>query len=245
MTEDCRAVAIIPARYGSKRFPGKPLAEVGGRPLIHHVVKRAGEAEKIEQVIVATDDERIMSAVEETSARGVMTSSAHSSGSDRIAAVARNIEADIVVNLQGDEPLIKGEDLDRGIQRMIDNPAQPVVTYRAPCPAKEVKNPDVVKVVADKFDRALYFSRSRLPYCREENVPIYQHVGIYIYRHSYLLKYTSRAPTPLEKAESLEQLRVLENGDGILLVDLEKPTVGIDRPEDVGKVEKIIADYGD
>ncbi len=245
MNRGNRVVAIIPARYGSTRFPGKPLADVGGRPLIRRVVDRAVAAEEIDRVIVATDDERIVEVVEGTPARGAMTSSDHSSGSDRIAEVAREIKADIVVNIQGDEPLIKPGDLDRGVRRMVENPDQPVVTYRAPCPEEEVENPDVVKVVADKFDQALYFSRSPLPYRRGEATAVYQHVGIYIYRHNYLLEYTSREATPLERAESLEQLRVLENGDDILLVELEEPTVGVDRPEDVEKVEAILAQTGD
>lgn len=237
-----RVVAIIPARYASQRFPGKPIAEIHNRPLIEWVVDKADSARSIEQVIVATDDERIMEVVQNTSARGVMTSSDHRSGSDRIAAVAEQIEAEIVVNVQGDEPLIKPENLDRGVEKIKSNPEAPVVTFKAPCPGDEIDDPDVVKVVTDGQERALYFSRSPLPYRRQASPVVYQHVGIYIYRQDYLLEYTNRKPTPLEEAESLEQLRILENGDDILLVEIEEPTVGVDRPGDIEKVEDKLRD---
>ncbi len=238
MTAKDEVLAVIPARYGSTRFPGKPLAKIKGRPMIHWVVEAAASAEEIDTVVVATDDRRIYDAVEPTTAEPVMTSSEHSSGSDRVAEVAKKYEsAEIILNVQGDEPLIESSVLDRGVRALRDSEAG-VATYKAPCPAADVENPDVVKVVCRADGRALYFSRSTIPHQRGCTPEYLQHVGIYLYRRAPLLEFVKTEPSSLERAEELEQLRLLENGHDILTVPLSEATVGVDRPEDIPLVEE-------
>lgn len=243
MTDNHEVLGVIPARYGSTRFPGKPLAKILGRPMIEWVVEAVSSAEEIDEVIVATDDERISDAVESFGGSAEMTPEDCPSGSDRVAHVLERHDSEYVVNIQGDEPLIDGEDLDRGIINAIEEGAD-VGSFMAPCPPENRDNPDRVKVVTDRKNRALYFSRSPVPYDREDTNQFFQHIGIYIYRSDYLLTYRDRDPTPLERAESLEQLRVLEHGDTIQMTELDEPTVGVDRPEDVEKVEDILRDRG-
>lgn len=230
-------LGVIPARYGSRRFPGKPLADILGRPMIEWVREAATEAESLDRVIVATDDQRIYDTVESAGGEARMTSEDCASGSDRVAEVLEEETSDYVVNIQGDEPLIRGEDLDRGIEKICSNSEIPVASFMAPCPDDEVDNNDVVKVVVDNQDRALYFSRSPIPYNRDQEPDYFQHVGIYIYRSDYLTAYRGWERTPLERAESLEQLRVLEHGDSIVMSRLSQPTIGVDRPEDIAPVE--------
>lgn len=236
--ESPRVVAVIPARYDSSRFPGKPLATILDRPMIQWVVEGVGESRTIDDIVVATDDQRIVRAVEQTRARPMMTSPDLPSGSDRVAEAVSRIQADVVVNVQGDEPLVRGHDLDRGIRRLVESDAVQLCSFCAPCPPEDVSSPDVVKVVLDRHGDALYFSRSPIPYSDSPDAPYLQHVGIYIFRRSYLVQYTSWDPSPLEQRERLEQLRVLERGDSIRMVQLEKPTVGVDRPEDIERVEQ-------
>ncbi len=236
---DVEVLGVIPARYGSTRFPGKPLAEIKGRPMIYWVIEAAEQAAEIDQVVVATDDERILEAVKSTPARGQMTSADHTSGSDRVAEVAADSDAEIIVNVQGDEPLIKGEQLDRGVRGLKQNHGLPVATFKAPCPESEYDDHDVVKVVTRSDGRALYFSRSLVPFPRGEiKHEVYKHIGIYLYRRSALLDFVSNSPSQLEKIESLEQLRLLENGQEILVIDLPEPTLGVDRPDDIPPVEE-------
>jgi 3-deoxy-manno-octulosonate cytidylyltransferase (CMP-KDO synthetase) len=237
MSEE-KVIGIIPARYESTRFPGKPLAKIHDRPMIQWVVEAAGSARQIDEIYVATDDKRIAEAAKNTAARAVMTPSDIASGSDRVAVVARQKEADIIINIQGDEPLISGEDLDRGVRALRRNKDLSVASFRAPCPEEDFENPDVVKVVSDAQNHSLYFSRSPVPFLRGEKTDVYQHVGIYIYRREALFSFLRMKSTALEKAEKLEQLRLLENGRQILLVDLKEATVGVDRPEDIIEVEK-------
>lgn len=234
-----KVAAIIPARYESSRFPGKPLADILGKSMIRRVVESVGEARNIDDIYVATDDERIMKEVDKTVAEPVMTPETINSGSDRVAHVAADLEADIIVNVQGDEPLIEGASLDRGIEKMISGSAE-MASYMAKRPMNELDNPDFVTVVVDNNNRALYFSRRNLPHTTMEQAELNQHIGIYIFRRPYLLKYSNRAPTPLEKIEDLEQLRALEHGDTITMVELDEPTVGVDRPADVETVEQIL-----
>ncbi|MFP4686746.1 MAG: 3-deoxy-manno-octulosonate cytidylyltransferase [bacterium] len=236
MSEE-KVIGIIPARYESTRFPGKPLAKIKDRTMIEWVVDAAVAAREIDEVYVATDDRRIVEVVEKTAAKAIMTPAGLSTGSDRVAVVARQKEAEIIVNIQGDEPLIRGTDLDRGIRALRRHPSLGVASFKAPCPPAEFENPDVVKVVTDAENRSLYFSRSPVPFLRGEETGVYQHVGIYIYRKEALFSFMRCEPTPLEKAEKLEQLRILENGGQILMVDLDYPTVGVDRPEDIKEVE--------
>lgn len=230
-------LGVIPARYGSSRFPGKPLAEINGKPMVNRVAEAAASAREIDRVVVATDDARIMEAVENSPAEGRMTAADHESGSDRVAEVAADSDADIVLNIQGDEPLITGEELDKGVCGLKENPEIPVATFQAPCPEAEYEDADVVKVVTRADSRALYFSRSLVPHPRGETTEIYKHIGIYLYRREALLEFVETSPSKLERVEELEQLRLLENGHEILLLDLPEPTLGVDRPEDIARVE--------
>lgn len=235
-------LGVIPARYGSTRFPGKPLASILGKPMIEWVWQSSSRAQLLDRVLVATDDERILETVEKFGGEAIMTSSNCASGSDRVAEVIERVDCDYVVNIQGDEPLIEGSDLDRGIKRMLDSPEIPVGSFMAECPSDHVQDPDVAKVVVDQHSRALYFSRSPIPFLRDDSTTIFQHIGIYIYQSDYLKTFQSRAQTPLEQSESLEQLRVLEHGNSILMTELPEPTVGVDRPQDIEVVEEKLAE---
>ncbi|CCQ91379.1 3-deoxy-D-manno-octulosonate cytidylyltransferase (modular protein) [Nitrospina gracilis 3/211] len=228
MSAKPRVVAVIPARWASTRFPGKPLAPLSGRPMIQWVVERARLAPSINDVIVATDDERIVKAVEEFGGNAVMTSVDHPSGSDRIAEVVSKRSCDVVVNVQGDEPLIPPEDIEQVVQILIQDKQAAVATLMSAIDNYEdVFDPNVVKVVTGGDGRALYFSRSPVPYLRDswqnpspdrvKDQPVpertwFRHIGLYAYRRDFLLQYTRMAPTPLEQREKLEQLRILENG---------------------------------
>jgi len=241
------SVVIIPARYSSKRFPGKIIADLNGKPVIDHVYQRSIQAELVDRVIIATDDRRIYKKVEGFGGQAVMTSSEHRSGTDRLAEVASELTADFIVNVQGDEPLIRPEMIDQAIKILKDSKDAEMATLGSPISEIEARNPDRVKVVLDKNNLALYFSRSKIPYYREEDIldqNFLQHIGLYVYRKDFLLKYTELEPTPLEKAESLEQLRALENGYKIKVGITEHHGPGIDRPEDLKEVSKILKDNG-
>ena len=233
-----KAIGVIPARYGSTRFPGKPLANILGKPMIQHVWERASRAKTLEKVIIATDDERILKKAKEFGAEAVLTSLSLSSGTERVAEAAKDLEVDIVANIQGDEPLIEPQAIDEAIKSLINNPKIPMATlaYRM-IKKKEIKDPNVVKVVFDKGNLALYFSRSPIPYFKVQS---YKHLGLYVYRKNFLLKLAQMKPTPLEKIEGLEQLRVLENGYRIKVVETEYDSVGVDTPEDLEKVKAMI-----
>jgi 3-deoxy-manno-octulosonate cytidylyltransferase (CMP-KDO synthetase) len=242
-----RTIGIIPARFASTRFPGKPLALIAGKPLIQHVVEQCKKAKSLADVIVATDDTRIAEAAKKF-CRVEMTRADHPSGSDRIAEVASRVECDAVVNIQGDEPLIAP----RVIEAVADALAQEVMSTAATMikqPA-EYENPNVVKVVVSAAGRALYFSRRTIPYLREAasrsaseqlaGFPFLKHLGIYGYRRETLLKLVQFPVSSLENAEKLEQLRALENGIQIAVVKVDYDSVGVDTPEDAAKVEKIL-----
>lgn len=237
-----RAVAVIPARWGSSRFPGKPLAELAGEPMIAHVVRRAAEAAAIEHVIVATDDERIASAAGAAGAEAVMTGD-HPSGTDRVAAaVAGRREWGIVVNVQGDEPLLAGANIDALVAGMLADPKAPMATLCRPLEPERADDPNAVKVVRDAQGRALYFSRSAIPFPRRPELaaPLWRlHLGIYGFRRGALERFVALPASPLEKAEALEQLRALENGIPILVLDAPHPAFGVDTPEDLERVEEI------
>lgn len=244
MSSERREVAVIPARYDSRRFPGKPLASILGRPMIEWVVEGVVESRRIDEVWVATDDERIARAVETTPARSVMTSPDHQSGSDRVAEVARDLDVDVVVNVQGDEPLIRGVVLDRGLEALEKDPRARMASFHAPCPSERVENTDVAKVVMDQDQRALYFSRAPIPHHRSGSNTYRQHIGTYLFERDFLLSYSEWSSTPLEQSEKLEQLRVLERGHAIRMIAVEEPTVGVDRPEDIETVEKALRERG-
>ncbi|MFW6007384.1 MAG: 3-deoxy-manno-octulosonate cytidylyltransferase [Halanaerobiales bacterium] len=239
--------AVIPARYQSNRFPGKPLAEIAGIPMINRVYKRVKQVNSLNQVIVATDDKRIYKTVVNNGGRARMTSSEHKSGTDRIAEVARDLDCDIIVNVQGDEPLIKPEMITQAIRPFFNNNELKMSTLKKKIQDKsEINDSNIVKVVTDLNDNALYFSRLSLPFFRNETgIDVYKHIGLYVFTRDFLLKYTEMEPTPLESTESLEQLRVLENGYRIKVIETEYSSTGVDVPEDIKKVEKILAKKGD
>ena len=236
------AVAVIPARYRSSRLPGKPLADIGGRPMVEHVYRRAEAAESVQAVLVATDDTRIRDAVTAFGGVARMTASAHRSGTERLAEAARDLRCDIVVNLQADEPLVDPDAIDRVVRALGEDPDAPMSTVRcALAGAGELADPNVVKVVADAGGNALYFSRAAIPHHTGESAGAYRHVGLYAYRRQFLLQVAALAATPLERAERLEQLRVLEHGYRIRTVEIAAGPVGVDTPDDLERVRRIVA----
>ena len=239
-----KIAAVIPARYDSTRFPGKPLAKIDGKPMIEHVYERVKKAENIDEVLVATDDERIKEAVIDFEGKVEMTSSEHKSGTDRVAEVARELDVDIIVNVQGDEPLIEPVMIDQAIRPFKENNDLVMSTLKKKIDnLNEINNPNVVKVITDKNNYALYFSRSTIPYKRESSnfeADFYKHIGLYVYKKDFLLKYSEMETSSLEKTESLEQLRVLENGYKIKVVETAFDTVGVDTPEDLQYVKELI-----
>lgn len=234
-------LCVIPARYASTRLPGKPLKDIAGKPMVCRVYDRAAQAEKVSDTLVATDDVRILNAVQEHGGRAMMTRKDHPTGTDRLAEVASaHPEADLIVNVQGDEPLIDPSLIDRLVDVFEEEPDLPMATVMTKITdEEEQRNPNNVKVVTNKDGYALYFSRSLLPYPRHAGCPVYKHIGIYAYRRDFLLRYAAMAPTPLETAESLEQLRALENGYRIKVVETEAQFVGVDTAEDLEKVNAI------
>jgi 3-deoxy-manno-octulosonate cytidylyltransferase (CMP-KDO synthetase) len=233
-------VAVIPARFASTRLPGKPLLAETGRPLIQHVVDAARRATRLTRVIVATDDPRIAEAVARFGGEAVLTRADHPSGTDRVAEVAAALpDAAIIVNLQGDEPEVSGDTLDQVVRLLEDDPEAPMATLATPIHDIETyHDPSCVKVVSSRQGRALYFSRSPIPHHRDglpedRGTPLgYLHLGLYAYRRDFLLRLAALPPSPLESAEKLEQLRVLESGQPIALGIVDEPSVGIDTPED-------------
>jgi 3-deoxy-manno-octulosonate cytidylyltransferase (CMP-KDO synthetase) len=238
------AIAVIPARYGSTRIPGKPLAEIAGRPMIERVLERAGQARLVSRVIVATDDQRIADAV---SPHGevAMTRADHESGSDRVAEVVAAIDCDIVVNIQGDLPLLEPEIVDALIETLRNDRTLGMATVAVPVRSlDEMNDPSVVKLVCDKDGRALYFSRSAIPYDRDapdRYQHAWHHVGVYAYRKDVLLAFAELPQTELEKIEKLEQLRALENGIGIGVVRRDDAApMEVDTPEDLDRVRAAV-----
>ena len=238
-------VAVIPARWASTRFPGKPLADLAGEPMIAHVVRRAAEASTVGHVIVATDDERIAQAAERAGAEPVMTGYC-ASGTDRVAAaVAGRGKWELVVNIQGDEPLLSGKNVDVLVEGLLADGGAPMSTLCRPLEVERAEDPNAVKVVRDARGRALYFSRSPIPYPRdpEAAAKLWRlHLGIYGFRRETLERFVALPPSGLELAEGLEQLRALENGIPILVLDAPHPAFGVDTPEDLRRAEEIIAE---
>jgi 3-deoxy-manno-octulosonate cytidylyltransferase (CMP-KDO synthetase) len=240
-----KIIGIIPARYGSSRFPGKPLALLAGKPLLQHVVERCQKAALLQEVIVATDDTRIWE-VAQGFCRAEMTGPDHPSGTDRIAEVAENLVCDGVLNIQGDEPMIEPQVIDAVAEALaheeMSTAASPLVEM------EEWESPNVVKVVVNRAGRALYFSRRPIPYVRDAATgaeqlaafPFLKHAGIYGYRRQTLLRLVKFPVSPLEKAEKLEQLRALENGIEIAVVRVRHESVGVDVPADLKRVEQLM-----
>ena len=257
-------VGIIPARYGSTRFPGKALAQLNGTSLIQHVYERAKQARHLDQVIIATDDERIAQAVTRFGGRAMMTSAEHRSGTERVAEVARALDAQTIINIQGDEPLIRPDQIDQLAAFLAAHQAVPMATLMTKLVREDdLTSPHVVKVVVDQDGYALYFSRSAIPNVRTSEgsrvkgqgsrdeqtpspftlhpSPYFKHIGLYGYQRHFLLQLPHLAPTPLEQCEQLEQLRVLEHGHKIKVLETSYDTIGVDTPDDVARVEALMA----
>jgi 3-deoxy-D-manno-octulosonate cytidylyltransferase len=233
-------VGIIPARYASVRFPGKPLALLAGKPMVVHVLEGARAARRLDRVLVATDDERIADAVRRAGGEALATSAQAASGTDRLAEAARAIGADVYVNIQGDEPMMSGENMDRVVETLLASPERRLATLAIGLPAREAADPNVVKVVAASDGRALYFSRSPIPYFRAGEPAYRKHLGLYAYRAEALEAVSKLPPSPLERAESLEQLRWLEAGYAIWVGEAATDSIGIDTPEDLVRAENLL-----
>jgi 3-deoxy-manno-octulosonate cytidylyltransferase (CMP-KDO synthetase) len=236
--------AIIPARWASTRFPGKPLVKLRGKPLVQHVWERAQRAKSVDRVIVATDDMRIAEAAFDFGADVALTSPKHPTGTDRLAEVAKKLKsAPIILNVQGDEPDIAPSTIDRLARALQDDPALGMVTAANPITSSaDIRNPNVVKVVTELSGRALYFSRSAIPHDRDARggIKYLRHQGIYGYRRKVLLDFVKWKPTPLEQAEKLEQLRALEHGVAIGVIVVKRASVGVDVPADLAKAARAL-----
>lgn len=237
-----KILCVIPARYASTRLAGKPLADIAGKPMICRVYERASEAECIAETLVATDDQRVYDAVKAEGGKAMMTAKDHPTGTDRLAEVAAAYpDMELIINVQGDEPLIEPKLIDELAAVFDEDPGLRMATVMTEMKdAAEQRNPNNVKVVTDQNGYALYFSRSLLPYPRNAvGTPVYKHIGIYAYQRDFLLAYAKMQPTPLEQAESLEQLRALENGYKIKVVKTDYRFVGVDTAEDLKLVNEI------
>ena len=236
------ALVVIPARYGSTRFPAKILAAETGRPLVQHVVDQVRKCKRVKEIVVATDDSRIAAALDPFDTPCVMTDPAHQSGTDRIAEVMKSRQESIVVNVQGDEPEIEPETVDKLIERLEKTDDDMATAATRFAQSADPQNPNLVKVVTDIHGRAIYFSRSPIPFHRDaafpQNAPYDLHLGIYAYRREFLLEFASWQPTPLEMTEKLEQLRAIEHGRSIYVLKVTRATHGIDTPEQYAEFVK-------
>lgn len=252
-------VAIIPARYASSRFPGKPLVEIAGKPMIQWVYERTRLASGVARVLVATDDARILQVVQRFGGDAMMTSPSHPTGTDRLAEVAAMLDAELIVNVQGDEPLIEPAAIDAALRPFADTPTLMMSTLRGPIASvDELFDISITKVVTDHQDFALYFSKAPIPYHRDEWGPLtsmiprlrlsrgtppilgWRHIGLYVYRRTFLLEFARLPQTPLERLEKLEQLRAIEHGYRIKVVPTQYVSIGVDTPEDVAKVGRLL-----
>ena len=235
-------LGVIPARYPSSRFPGKALVPLAGKPLLQHVFERASQARTLSRLVVATDDERIYTCARSFGASVVMTRDDHPSGTDRVAEVAAADPADVVVNIQGDEPLIDPASIDAAAQCLLDNPSLVMATLSKRIEnVDDITNPNVVKVVTALGGNAIHFSRCPIPYNRAGGAVYFKHIGLYAYRRAFLAGYSSLAVGPLEKVECLEQLRAIENGHTIRVVETTYDSIGVDTPEDLEQVAQLFA----
>jgi 3-deoxy-D-manno-octulosonate cytidylyltransferase len=232
-----KIVGVIPARYASSRFPGKPLAPLSGKAMVLHVLEAACAARRLDRALVATDDERIAGAVRAAGGEALMTSARAASGTDRLAEAAQSVSADVYVNIQGDEPLMSPGNIDRGVETLLAVPEREIATLAVAMPPGEASDPNVVKIAIAKDGRALYFSRAPIPYPRQGAPAYRKHLGIYVYRAAALARIASLPPSPLEQAESLEQLRWLEAGYAIWVGEGATDSIGVDTPADLARAE--------
>lgn len=235
-----RCAIVIPARMGSTRFPGKPLVDLMGKPMMQWVVERAQAAGIADRILVATPDDEILHACEAFGAEAVRTRADHPSGTDRLAEIAETLDAEVFVNVQGDEPLIRPETIRAAAAPLLADANVKVGSVWSPCPEEEIDNPAVVKVVTDLNGNALYFSRHAIPFPRGSREAVKKHVGIYAYRREVLLEYATWSVTPLETAESLEQLRFLEHGFRIRMSEGAGSELAVDTPEQAEEVRRLL-----
>jgi len=241
-----KVVVVIPARYASTRLPGKPLVPLAGQPMIQRVYERAKAAQRVDQVIVATDDERILKTVQGFGGEARMTRTEHRTGTERVAEVAAHVAGDVFVNVQGDEPLLDPASVDTAVGALLEEPRAEVATVATPIrtPA-DIMDPNVCKVVLDFEENALYFSRAPIPWVRDTaskvQVRHLKHLGLYVFQRDALLEYPTLPQGELERVEQLEQLRWMENGWKIRVAEVEHDAVSVDVPEDVARVEKLLA----
>ena len=244
MSDKTKVIGIIPARYGSSRFPGKIITPIAGVPMIQRVYEQCKKSSLLDELLVAVDNQKVYDTVVGFGGDAVMTSIEHQSGTDRLAEVMSEREGDIIVNIQGDHPLFDPLMIDECVQPLLDHPDIPMSTLKIKILEEEYHDPGVVKVVTDMNGLALYFSRSLIPYSRDnKKVDVYEHVGLYAYRKDFLLKISKIPTSSLEKAEMLEQLRVLENGYKIIVAETQSSReagLSVDTPEDLKNVEAII-----
>jgi 3-deoxy-manno-octulosonate cytidylyltransferase (CMP-KDO synthetase) len=240
-----KVVVVIPARYGSTRLPGKPLVLLAGQPMIQRVYQRAKLAKKADRVIVATDDERIVKAVEGFGGEARMTRSEHRTGTERVAEVAAHEAGDVFVNVQGDEPLLDPNAIDVAVNSLLEEPVASIGTVATPIKTPgDIMDPNVVKVVLDFDENAIYFSRAPIPWVRDAASKIVvrhmKHLGLYVFQRDALLEYPTLPQGELERIEQLEQLRWMENGWKIRVAEVEHDAVSVDAPDDVARVEKLL-----
>ena len=240
-----KVIVVIPARYGSVRLPGKPLISLAGKPMIQRVVERARLAKRTDRVIVATDDERIVKAVEGFGGEARMTRTEHRTGTERVAEVAAREDGDVFVNVQGDEPLLDPHAIDVAVDSLLEDPQASVSTVATPIKTPgDIMDPNVVKAVLDFDGNAIYFSRAPIPWVRDTASKIQvrhlKHLGLYVFQRDALLEYPTLPQGELERVEQLEQLRWMENGWKIRVAEVERDAISVDVPEDVARVEKLL-----
>jgi 3-deoxy-manno-octulosonate cytidylyltransferase (CMP-KDO synthetase) len=241
-----KVVVVIPARYGSTRLPGKPLVSLAGKPMIQRVYERAKLAQRVNRVVVATDDDRIAKAVQEFGGEARMTRPDHRTGTERVAEVAAHEAGDIFVNVQGDEPLLDPAAVDKAVGALLEEPQATIATVATPIRTPgDIMDPNVCKVVLDFDENALYFSRAPIPWVRDTAGHVQarhlKHLGLYVFRRDALLEYPTLPQGELERIEQLEQLRWLENGWKIRVAQVEHDAISVDVPEDIARVEKLLA----
>ena len=250
MSADPKVIAVIPARWASSRFPGKPLALINGKPMVRWVFEQASKAKSVSEVIVATDDDRILETVNKFGGTAVMTSPDHESGTDRIAEVIRDKKCEVVVNVQGDEPLIPPENIDLIVRPLLEEASLSTVTLRILIKSRdELMDRNITKVVVDKSGSALYFSKAPIPWDRDgvdtSVDPLkpfwYKHIGLYAYRKDFLMEFGRLQESDLERIEKLEQLRILENGFSIKVIETDLDSIGVDCEADLDLIEKNLA----
>jgi len=246
MSKKQHITGVIPARYGSSRFRGKVLAEIAGKPMIQWVYERAKQSKMLDQLFVAVDDISVLKCVEGFGGQAVMTKDNHESGTDRIAETVEHIPTDIIVNIQGDQPLLDPEMIDEAVHPMLEDMSVQMSTLKTKIEEEDYYDPAVVKVVTDAHDFALYFSRSLIPYPRDNvAVEVFEHVGLYAYRKDFLLLISEMPQSYLEKIEMLEQLRVMESGYKIKVIETKSKHaagVSVDTPDDLARVERLVGE---